>query len=338
MQKFSDIYGNVLLVKRLQWMVQSGKVLNSYVFEGAEGIGKKTTADIFASALVCENQKNAPCGYCSACAKTGTRNHPDIIYVRKKKDKTSIGIDEVREQIIESAYIKPFLADKKIFIIEDGGLLTAGAQNGLLKVLEEPPAYAVFIILTPKAGLLLDTVLSRSVLFSFLPLSYEETYRYFRTHTQAPEEKLQFAARFSQGVIGKGQKLLEDEEFQELYQQTARFTEALLRSDQAVNDLEQFLLEHKDKVDFIVDFMLLFLRDCILVSLHLQDQILCRDKRFEIENISALISKKALVAAMDSVLRYQKRMSANANASAAALEMLMSIREEMDDKGNRSTV
>ena len=335
MLNFDNICGNSRLKERLEKTAKSGNVLNSYVFEGANGIGKKTTAQIFAAALLCEGKGKIPCGQCATCAKTGSLNHPDVIYVRKKKDKASVGIDDVREQIIETVYVKPLLAEKKIFIIEDGGSLTAGAQNGLLKILEEPPPYAVFITLVPKSGMLLETVLSRSVLLSFLPLSYDEVYRYFKMHFEKPEERLQFAARFSQGIIGRGQKILEDEEVSELYCQTLNHIIRLLRSDDAVVDFERFLLDNKDKMEFVIDFMLVFLRDCLFAGLNLEKQILCRDRMYEIKECCQMVSKKSLVRAMDCVLHYQRRLAGNASASASALELLMSIREEMNDKGNR---
>lgn len=338
MLSFDDIYGNSHLKERLIRTVKSGNALNSYIFEGADGIGKKTTADIFAAALLCEGGSSSPCGKCSACVKCASHNHPDIIYISKKKDKATIGIDDVREQVMENVYVKPLLAERKIFIIADGGLLTPGAQNGLLKILEEPPAYAVFITMVPKAGMLLDTVLSRSVRFTFLPLEQDEVYRYFRERIGGEDEQLRFAARFSQGIIGRGLMLLEDESFMELYKKTVNHTELLLSQGKSIGDFERYLLENKEKLDFVIDFMLIFLRDCILSSLKMEQQILCRDKLYEIKNIAASLSKKALVGAADSVLRYQKRMAQNANTSAAALELLLSIREEINDKGNRSTV
>lgn len=331
MLNFDDIYGNARLKTALERTARSGNAFNSYVFEGAEGIGKKTVAHIFAAALLCEGDEKRPCGHCSACAKTGSLNHPDVIYVRKPKDKASIGIDDVREQITETVYVKPLLAEKKIFIIEDGGILTAGAQNGLLKILEEPPTYAVFLILTPKAGLLLDTVLSRSVKFSFLPLPYDEVYRYLKTHSEQPEERLQFAAMFSRGVIGRGKMLLEEEEFSELYRLTLHHTIKLLESNSAVVDFEAFLLEKKEKTDFIIDFMLIFLRDCLFEKLHLEQQILCRDRLHEIKECTKRYSKKSLAHAMDTLLKYQRRLAGNASAVASALELLMNIREGMND-------
>ena len=153
-----SLYGSSahsLISQRLLMAVRSGRVLNSYVFEGAAGIGKKTMAELFAAALVCEGKAGQlPCGSCPACRKVFTHNHPDVIYLEKTDGKKTIGIDAVRERILEQVYIRPLLADKKIFLITDGGALTEESQNSLLKALEEPPEYAVFIILTEKAGML----------------------------------------------------------------------------------------------------------------------------------------------------------------------------------------
>jgi DNA polymerase-3 subunit delta' len=334
---FDDIYGNKRIKERLVRTVRTDSALNAYVFEGADGIGKKTTADIFAASLLCE-EGGLPCGKCGACIKCDTKNHPDIIYVKKKKDKATIGIEDVREQVMETVYVKPFLSDKKIFIIAEGGALTQEAQNGLLKVLEEPPSYAVFIILVPKASMLLDTVLSRSVLFTFLPLSEDEAYRYFKENTDYGEEQLKFAASFSQGVIGRGLLLLEDESFSELYAATTKHMLRLMSSGDGVQEFERFLIENKAQIDFVIDFMLILIRDCILVCLGTKQKILCRDKLNEIEKIAAGASKKALVSAADSIISYRKRMMQNANTSAMALELLLNIREEVNDKGNRSQV
>lgn len=337
MLNFDELCVSRRIKERLERTARSGNALNSYVFEGADGIGKKTAAQVFAAALLCEGEGRIPCGRCGACAKTGSYNHPDIIFVRRKKDKASLGIDDVREQITETVYVKPLLAEKKIYIIEDGGLLTVGAQNGLLKILEEPPAYAVFVLLTPKTAMLLDTVLSRSAVLSFLPLSVEEVHCCLqKKHPNSPEERLQFAARFSQGIIGRGLRLLEDEEFSELYRLTLHHTAELLRTDAAVTDFERFLLDGRDRLEYIIDFMLIFLRDCLFEKLNLEKQILCHDRLYEIKESCRTLSKKALVGAMDAVLRYQKRIAGNASASASALELLMSVREGMHDQGNRS--
>ena len=114
--------------------------------------------------------------------------------------------------------------------------------------------------------------------------------------------------------------------------------EELLRTGSGLPDFERFLLEHKEKREYIADFLLIFLRDCLLVQLGLEKQVLCRDRLTEIRALGAALSKRRLTAATDSVLRYMRRTAANANASASALELLMSIRGETNDKGNGSPV
>ena len=335
---FQEIVGLSRIKDRLKRTVAGNAVLNSYVFEGEPGSGKKTVARIFASAVLCSGEGERPCGNCPACAKTMSGNHPDILYVRKGKGKNTIGIDDVREQIMEQVYIKPFLAEKKFFIIEDGDDLTPGAQNGLLKVLEEPPDYVVFILLVSKAGNLLDTVLSRSVVLTFLPLSCEEVCSCLRKSGGHTEEEVLFAAKFSQGIVGRAEAILQSETFAEIYRQTLKYMQALAADRASATDFEKYLQEQRDQIKLVVDFMLVWVRDCLLIKCNLESMVLCRDHLFELRAFCAKVTKKTLVRAMDSILQYQKKLSQNASFNAASLEMLLSIREGMDDTCSRSAV
>lgn len=337
---FQDIIGHHSIKERLRKSILHKKILNSYVFEGEQGIGKKSMAQVFASAILCQSEDAdvKPCGHCDACVKTFTGNHPDIIYVQKPKDKKTIGIDVIREQVLQQVYIKPLLADKKIFIIPEGEALTEQSQNGLLKVLEEPPSYTVFLILVPKAGMLLDTVLSRSGVFTFLPLSYEETKQYFTNRYSGENEKLEFAITFSQGIIGKGLSILENENFLQYYNQTIKRLTELLKSKSSITEFEQFCIDNKESIDLVVDFMLIWLRDCVLIKLSMQEKLICKDKLYDVKAFSDSVSKKALVRAMDHVIAFQSKLAQNVNYNAATLSMLMCIREEFDDKCSRNSI
>ena len=174
---FLSLYGHETVKTTLLNMLARDRISNAYVFQGAEGVGKKLCARIFATALVCENA-DGPCGKCPMCIQSKARKLPDIITVEKDKDKTQIGVDNVREQVIAEAYIKPRFARRKIFIIEKGDELNPEAQNALLKVLEEPPSYVTFIICVTNKEKLLPTVLSRSQVVSFFPLPTEVIEKY----------------------------------------------------------------------------------------------------------------------------------------------------------------
>ena len=106
--------------------------------------------------------QGAPCGRCPSCIKAASRNHPDIIYVIHEKPNL-ISVREIREQLVADIFIKPYYGPYKIYIIKDAELMNAAAQNALLKTLEEPPSYALILLLTNNADALLETIRSRSI-------------------------------------------------------------------------------------------------------------------------------------------------------------------------------
>ena len=159
---FENFAGNSHLKTQLKRFIETGQILNSYVFAGEKGIGKKTLSNEFLRGILCEAPLDSgACGVCPTCIKILSDSHPDIYYLKKQKDKKSYGIEEIREQIIKQVYIKPFIAQRKIFVIPEGDDLTQEAQNGLLKVLEEPPAAVIFILIAQTKASFLETIISQ---------------------------------------------------------------------------------------------------------------------------------------------------------------------------------
>src|SRR5699024_725727 len=109
-----------------------------------------------------------PCGHCRSCSAFDSGNHPDIVYVRPTKK--TLGVDDVREQILENVSLKQYRYRYKIYIVEQADTMTVQAQNALLKTLEEPPAYAVFLLLAENQTAFLPTILSRTVTLHIRPL------------------------------------------------------------------------------------------------------------------------------------------------------------------------
>ena len=147
MALFSDILGNEQIIEHLQNAIRMGKVSHAYILNAPESSGKRMIAESFAAALQCEKQGTEPCGVCHSCRQAISHNHPDIIYVQHEKPNT-IGVDDIRVQINQDIAVKPYSSPYKIYILNEGEKMTPQAQNALLKTLEEPPAYAVIMILT----------------------------------------------------------------------------------------------------------------------------------------------------------------------------------------------
>ncbi|MBQ9967823.1 MAG: DNA polymerase III subunit [Oscillospiraceae bacterium] len=164
------LLGNEELKKRLSMSFRSGKQSHCYLICGPEGSGKRTLAAYMSQALQCEGQP-VPCGQCDGCRKVKGGVHPDVIVV-DDSEKKSVQVAQIR-QVQEDAFIRPNEGKKKIYLIPRAHLLTEQAQNALLKLIEEPPHYAVFLLLTANAEKLLPTVRSRSVELRMEPVPFE---------------------------------------------------------------------------------------------------------------------------------------------------------------------
>lgn len=144
---YEKIIGNEKVKEMLEQTVKKDKVLHSYLFTGKEGIGKFLIAEEFAQSILCQNPQEALCGHCKSCLEFESGNHPDYQVI--EPDGNSIKIEQIRysnAKILE----KPVSSAKKVYIIRDSQKMTKEAQNSLLKTLEEPPEYAVIILITSR--------------------------------------------------------------------------------------------------------------------------------------------------------------------------------------------
>lgn len=249
---FEGLLGNARLKENLRRSVDSGRLSHFYLISGPKGSGKRTLARLLAAAAVCRDE-NKPCLTCPACRKAMTNNHPDIITVTDP-DHKAVAVKIVREYR-EDVYIKPNEADKKVYIFPQE--LGTEGQNALLKILEEPPSYGVFILLAENPQQILTTVRSRCTLLQMesLPkgLLLSQLGKQF---PGADQGQLLAAAERSGGYLGQAAELLKEGEV--VSGRTKAFAKAFLDSDpvamtrlmvgmektkrdQAVEEMEQWL-------------------------------------------------------------------------------------------------
>ncbi len=327
---FSALYGHETVKQSLGLAIAQDRVSNAYAFEGLEGVGKKLCAQIFSQALVCKNQ-HAPCGKCPMCIQAKARTLPDIIYVTKDDDKTQIGVDNIREQIISEAYMKPRCAERKIFIIEQGDLLNAAAQNALLKILEEPPSYVTFIICVTSKEKLLPTVLSRSQTVSFFPLPYSTVAQYLCDNLGLNAESAHILAKLSQGSIGSAISLASDETSKERVEKTINYMLNLKQNSLHIHEMVSFFNTEKENATEIIDYALTFLRDCVMTKTNLEKNIVFVDKLSAIKVFSQDLSKKNLISAYDKLSKLKLSLKQNLNFNATVSEAVMRVWEDFHD-------
>lgn len=170
-QRFSEIVGQEHVVKTITNAIISGRVSHAYLFCGPRGSGKTTIARLLAKSLNCEKRDGAePCGKCPSCIDVAKGSAIDLIEIDAASHR---GIDEVRE-LKEGIKFAPTGSNKKVYIIDEAHQLTKEAANALLKILEEAPPHAIFILATTEAHKMIPTIISRCQRFDFRKLTLAE--------------------------------------------------------------------------------------------------------------------------------------------------------------------
>ncbi len=165
MMNFKHFLGNEKIKDQISFLLNSGRLPHAIILEGESGAGKTTLAREIAASLVCRADGGKPCYNCTQCKKAEKGYHPDIFEYKPAGGAKSFHVDIIRN-IINDIYMAPNESEYKVYILCNAHFMNESAQNALLKVLEEPPSYAVFILTVENRTAMLETVLSRSVVLS----------------------------------------------------------------------------------------------------------------------------------------------------------------------------
>ena len=328
MSKFADIYGHEQIKEHLQNAIRLNKVSHAYIFNGPMGSGKKMTAGIFAETLQCERHGQEPCGTCHSCIQSESGNQPDIIWVHHEKP-GSIGVDDVREQVIGDMQSKPYSSRYKIYIIDEAEKLTQQAQNALLKTLEEPPEYAVIIILTTNLETLLPTILSRCVVLNMKPVKDEQIKSFLMKEMEIPDYKADVCVAFARGNVGKARLLAKSEEFDKVREEAL----ALLRNirDMEVHEMAaaiKKITEYQFDVNDYLDILSIWYRDVLLFkATHDVNGLIFREEIQYIRKVADRSTYEGIESIIEGLEKAKQRLSANVNFDLTMELLLLTIKE-----------
>ena len=213
------LIGNEKLKKTIAEYIKCSRLPQAIIIEGEQGLGKHTAAAYLAAAALCKSE-NAPCFECDVCRTVLERNHTDVKYYAPEKSTFTV---DMARAIRTEAYLKPLTSDYNVAILEHCELMNAEAQNALLKVLEEPPESALFILLTENASAFLTTVLSRCLILRVTPLPNQEVAKYLEAETDKSTDEILPAVMLCDGNIGKALAFLFNEDTEEIKQLAKRF-------------------------------------------------------------------------------------------------------------------
>lgn len=325
---FKDVVGHRDIIQYIQDAVQQNKVSHAYILNGQRGSGKKMLARLFAMTLQCESNGSDPCGECRSCIQANNGNQPDIITVKHEKP-SSISVDDIRTQVNGDIMIKPYSSPYKVYIIPEADLLTVQAQNALLKTIEEPPEYAVILLLTENADSLLPTIRSRCVMLKLRNIKDKLVKKYLMEQLQIPDYQAELCAAFAQGNIGRAIMLAKSEHFNEIKEEAIQLLKYINEMElheivSAIKEINKYKLEVTDYLDIIT----IWYRDVLLYKATADvDGLVFSDQLKYIKERASKSSYEGIENILEAIEKAKARLKANVNFDLLMELLLLTIKE-----------
>lgn len=327
--KWTDVVGHDNTKALLRGILQSGKIGHAYILEGAEGIGRLSLAKAFAEEIV-------GCG-----ERFDASSHPDIIVVSNElydssKKQTNILVDTIRSMKAD-VYIKPYMSERKAYIIPNADTMTETAQNSLLKVFEEPPEYCTIILTAKNSNSFLQTILSRAALIRMNRLEKSEVKNYLTSRCKIDDGQAEALSVMSGGSIGKAIKLSEDNEATELRDDTIKYLTGLIQNGaRPLYDFIKFLKKNKSDTQVVLEVMADWSSDVLHTKLG--GEIVNADMKNELGVFCGAVTKEAALNFSEIVTRYTLALNRNINYPIAVTCMATEYWEEIHGRNYRSAL
>lgn len=330
MANYSDIIGHEDIVKHFKSSIELGKISHAYILNGEKGSGKKTLAAVVAKSLQCESGEADPCGTCKSCLQAESGNQPDIIWVTHEKPNV-ISVDEIRTQILNDIELKPYSSRYKIYIVPDAQLMNTQAQNVILKTLEEPPEYAIIMLLTNNVDKFLPTIISRCIVLNFRPVEPLHMVDYLVNQIGIDREKARFCTDFAQGNLGKAVRLAISPDYNEIKEDSLRLLRRIQDMDmdeiiQAVRNMGKYKLDITD----YIDIMTMWFRDLLMVKIsNSPNKLIFKDEFSVMKKQASHVSYEGLEEILQALDKLKIRLEANVNFDIAMELMLLTMKENL---------
>ncbi|MBR4759969.1 MAG: DNA polymerase III subunit delta [Lachnospiraceae bacterium] len=328
MAGFDEIYGQPQIVEHFKNALSTGKISHAYIIEGERSSGKEFIARVFAQALECEAGGIDPCNECHSCRQANNGNHPDIIKVMHEKPQ-NIGVDDIRAGINDNILIKPYSGDWKIYIINEAEKMSIQAQNALLKTLEEPPEYAVILLLTSNLDVMLQTIISRCVVLHMKPVPDDMIKGYLMRELHIPDYKADVCTAFAQGNLGKAKALAVSEEFDNIKTEAVNLLRYIREMEiteivTAINKIKDYKIDINDYLDILS----VWYRDVLLFkATNDANHLIFKDEIQYIKKVANQSAYEGIEIILEALDKAKARLRANVSFEMTMELLLLTIKE-----------
>lgn len=370
MNTLSSLFGQEAAIRALRKALESGCLPGTYLFVGAAGVGKGALAQAFAAAAACLTPQTSPfdaCGVCASCRALLAGRQADIVTIAPAGEQTQIGQFWDREGksapgvLSRTLAYAPTQGHKRVYIIERADTLTESAANSLLKVLEETPPYALFLLLAPHASRVLPTIVSRSQTIRLNPAPVEALTDYLRTHLDVESDRAAMLAAYAEGRIGQAVQMAQNPNVGDEINKVLDYAESLpdaprvralklaeqlrklsgqmkaLVGEEAVaetsgGDEAESGTTTKEKTGrrqlaVLFDLLVAFYRDLLVLRVGETGagRIVNRDRAARLTRLAQSGSPERWMRCLDALLMARRRLDANANIALLTESLLMTL-------------
>ena len=305
MGSFKDVVGHKDIIQYLHNAISEDRVSHAYILNGERGSGKKLLARLFAMTLLCEEHGPEPCNHCHSCKQAE------------------------RVQVNNTIDVKPYQGPYKIYIIPEADKMTVQAQNALLKTIEEPPKYAVILLLTENAELLLPTINSRCVMLKLRYIKDKLIKKYLMENLEIPDYKAEVCTAFAQGNMGKAIMLANSDHFNEIREEAIQLLKYIHEMElseivDAVSHISVYKLEITDYLDIIM----IWYRDVLMYKATKDlDKVVFKDQIKYIKEQAQKSSYEGIELILESLEKAKTRLKANVNFDLVMELLFLTIKE-----------
>ncbi len=370
MANFTSLFGQEAAISVLRRALESDCLPGTYLFIGAKGVGKSALASAFAQGAACLTPQRSPfdsCGQCDSCVRAMKGTQPEIVTVAPAGEQIQIGQFWDRDNktapgvLSRTLNYAPTVGRKRVYVIEQAETLNESAANSLLKVLEEPPPYAVFVLLAPHPARVLPTIVSRSQMVRLRAVATPELARWLQTELGTDAERAAMLAAYSEGRVGQAAQMARHPAVGEEIKKILDFAESLpdapqhraLRVAEQIRKLAAQVValisaeaaEAADKesadgepgsakeragrrqISIVFDLLTVFYRDLLALKIGgaSGERVVNRDRLTRLTRMAQAGSPARWMRCLDALLLARRRLDANANVALVTEILVMDL-------------
>ena len=321
MYRYSEALCQERIINYLKKIKAAGSISHAYIIQDEFSENAKTIAYAFAMSLHCQKGGVEACYDCHACKQILKNNHPDLIYVEAQNQK-SISVGDIREKVNDTVEIKPYNSLYKVYIIDKADSMTVQAQNALLKTMEEPPEYAVIILIAQSLDRFLPTIKSRCIKLHISLISNQVILEKLRS-LGIDSELSKSLASFSRGNLAKALTFSKEENINIYKENISILTNISSSNSIELYDYAELINARENKMDFM-DFCLMWYRDILLLSVNKNaENIIFKSEYRTLRKLTSVYSFSDLENITDSINHAIEELSSNVNSKYVIKLMLM---------------